>query len=461
MSRVTLLAALLLSACTTVGPDYVAPNTAPATLVNARGPMFSNAAVETAWWRQYGDPQLDALVAAALADNTDVRVALGRVTEARALLAEVRRQRLPSLAPSVGATYSDQQNPGFGSGDRVSSEAYTGGFDASWEPDLFGRLRRGREAARADLAAETELARDAQVTVAAEVARVYFELRGAQARLAVARRNLASQSETLRITRVRFEEGAAGAFDVARTTALTEATRATLPTLVEAERTQALRLELLTGRRPGSAPELLRPRATPAIARALPLGDAAALLGRRPDVRAAERRLAASNARVGVATAERLPRLSLAGFLGFLTGDLFSLGSNALAISAGPTASLPNLLGDTRARLRGAEARRDQATATYDGAVLAALEDVERSLVAYGQERDRFAALQNQAAQSRRAADLARIRYLEGASGLLEVLEAEREQLAAEDGLAASQARVNVGVTGVYRALGGGWEAAQ
>jgi multidrug efflux system outer membrane protein len=451
--------ALLLAACA-VGPDYKTPVTAPVVLQNAPAASFSTANPEAEWWKAFGDPVLDGLVTQALAGNFDIKVAVARVDEARALFKDARLDQLPRVTASGGYQKSDQQQPGSG-GERVESETYTGGFDAGWEIDLFGRVRRGVESARAEAGAARADLRDAQVTIAAEVARNYLELRGAQARLAVANRNLETQRETLRLTKVRYDAGAGNPIDVASAQARLNATEAVIPALITAEKRANYRLCVLTGQRPGTLDAALvvqNAEVTPLIT-ALPIGDAADLLRRRPDVQAAERRLAAQTAKVGVATADLFPRVRVTGFIGFLSGSASGFGNSASqAWSVAPSVSWPALdLGGAHQRLKAAQARNDASLAVYDQTVLAALEDLENALVGYRQQQAQLVSLTNQAAASRRAAELARIQYKEGGIDFLVLLDAERTLLAAEDSMTVAETGVNTNVVAIYKALGGGW----
>ncbi|KRB40190.1 efflux transporter outer membrane subunit [Phenylobacterium sp. Root700] len=457
------LFALSLAACA-VGPNYKTPGTAPAVFHNADPAAFIAANPEAAWWRQFEDPVLDQLVTRALSSNLDLKVAVARVAEARALFTDQRLDQLPRVGVAGGATQSRQQQPGSGEA-RVETESYQLGFDAAWELDLFGRVRRGVEAAGADADAARADLRDVQVSVAAEVARNYFELRGAQARLGVARRNLDTQRDTVRITQARFDVGGADPIDILSAKARLSATESTIPTLITRERQAAYRLAVLVGERPGALDDLLTAgegRSAP-FAKALPIGEAGELLRRRPDIQAAERRLAAQTARVGVATADLFPRVRVTGFVGFLAGDLSSLGEGASkAWSVAPSVTWPGLdLGGARARLRAQQARGDASLALYDQTVLRALEDVENALVSYGQRQSQLRSLTDQAAASRRAAELARVRYKEGGLDFLVLLDAERTLLAAEDAVSVAETGVNTDVAAVYKALGGGWPAAE
>ncbi|OHB31256.1 MAG: RND transporter [Phenylobacterium sp. RIFCSPHIGHO2_01_FULL_69_31] len=452
-----LAAALLLSACA-VGPRYETPKTPPATFA-VKSDSFAAAPFEAAWWTAFEDPILDDLERRALAGNLDLRVAVARVREARALFRDTRLDQLPRVTASGG--YADGRTPQPG-GPPITDSTWQAGFDAGWEIDLFGRVRRQVEAARADVgAAEADL-RDAQVLVAAEVARNYFEYLGARDRLAVARRNLETQRDTLRLTKSRFDVGLGDAVGVASAQAALSATESSIP-LFTIQATQAAhRLAVLVGERPGALDAQLAPeRPRRVLARALPIGDASALLRRRPDVAAAERRLAAQTARVGVATADLFPRVTVTGFVGFLSGDLSSLGGDASRMwSVAPAVSWPALdFGGAQARLRVQQARSDAALATYEQTVLLALEDVQNALVAYAQTQSRVASLAQRSAASRRAAELARVRYREGATDFLTLLDAERTLLEAEDAESAAQTTLNTQVVALYKALGGGWEA--
>lgn len=459
--RAALIAGVALTAAAcAVGPNYKAPATPPAAFQNADPAVFTAANPEAQWWKAFGDPVLDQLVGQALGANLDLKIALARVAEARALFTEQKLDVLPHVTADGTYSKSKQQQPGLTS-DRVESQTYQAGFDARWEIDLFGRVRRGVEAAGAEAGAAQADLRDAQVTVAAEVARNYLELRGAQERLKVANRNLATQRETLRLTKVRFDAGAGSPIDVASAQARLNATEAAIPGLITAATRANYRLAVLTGQRPGALDTLLAPREAdtrPLIA-ALPIGEAGQFLRRRPDVQAAERRLAASTAQVGVATADLFPRVSVTGFVGFLSGTSTGFGnSGSQAWSVAPTVSWPALdLGSAHARLRAARARDDAALAAYDKAVLLALEDLENALVAYRQQQAQLKSLADQAAASRRAAELARIQYREGGIDFLVLLDAERTLLAAEDALTVAETGVNTDVVAIYKALGGGW----
>jgi NodT family efflux transporter outer membrane factor (OMF) lipoprotein len=450
------VASALLAGCVSVGPNYQAPPAQPVVLQGAAAPVFSTTSPVASWWAQFDDPVLEQLVHDALGDNLDLRIAMSRVREARAVFVEQRLDQLPHV--TSGGSYDRRKQPDLtAGGERVFSETYQLGFDAGWELDLFGRQRRAAEAARADLGAEQDNLADAQVTVAAEVARNYFELRGTQKRIEVAKRTLVNLRDTQKLTETRWELGAGSELDVQSSRARLKAIEADIPLLEVAEVQSRHRLAVLLGQRPDALDALLEPRDAAPYAKALPLGDTTDLLRQRADVRVAERRLAAATARVGVATADLFPRISLSGFVGFLSGDASGLvnGSNK-AWSVTPSISWAAFdFGTVKARLRASKAQADGAAAEYEKAVLLALEDTENALTRYAKQQARLAIVAEQAQAARRAEQLAQIRYREGSEDFLTLLDAQRTQLAADDALAAAESTVNVSVVGVYKALGG------
>lgn len=457
-----LLPALALAACATVGPDYAPPETTSAGEFATSGrDDFTAATVESQWWSRFEDPVLDALVQRALAANHDIRVATARVREARAIYRDVALDRAPSVTTSAAARYeqlSASQAPGLTREER-ELDTYALGFDAFWELDFFGRVRRAVEAADADAAAAEAGLRDARVSVVAEVARNYFGWRGAAQRLAVARRNLENQTKTFELTEVLLEAGRGTELDTARARAQLNATAAVIPLLELAAKEAEHRLAVLLGERPGALalplPENLAP-----LAGSFPIGSPAELLRRRPDIRAAERLLASATARVGVATADLFPRVTLTGFLGFVAGRTGDLGKSASeAWFAAPTLTWAAFdLGSVRARLRASEARADAALAQYEQTVLRALEETENGLVGFGRQRARLVSLREAAQASGRAAELARLRFNEGVSDFLALLDAERTLLDAEDRVAQAETETYTALVAVYKALGGGWE---
>lgn len=461
ISTPLLLAAVLtLSACA-VGPDYRAPEVEPAQIERAAAAGFDQSHFQAAWWRQFDDPTLDALVAGALAENRELRIAFARLRAARSIRDDASNDRFPTVTAGASAEYGEAQQPGFGE-ERSSIERYDLGLDMAWELDLFGRVQRRIEASEAQSeAAEAELYQ-LQVSLIAELVDAYGQLRGAQLRERIAREDLENQRNSHRLTEQLRDAGVGSELDVLRADARLAATEASLPQL-QAQQTRATnRIATLLGQRADRLSVDLTPRELPAIAKALPIGDPTELLRRRPDILAAERQLAAATASVGVATADLFPRVSLSGFLGFIAGRGSQIGSSeAQAWGVAPSITWAAFdMGSVRARLRGAEADAEGALASYEQQVLLALEESENAFSDYARAQERLLALLRQSGASRAAAEQAAIRYREGTVDFLVLLDAERERLAAEDAQAQAEVEVYRGVVGLYKALGGGWQLA-
>jgi NodT family efflux transporter outer membrane factor (OMF) lipoprotein len=455
---------LLLAACA-VGPDYVAPDPgAPEAWSRPPEGGLSAApadpALRAAWWTTLGDPLLTRLVGEAAAGSPDVQSALARIDASRARRGVDAADARPALNASASASSGRGSVAAGASGAR--GESYGTGLDASWEIDLFGRVRRAVEAARADLDAAREDYGDVLVTLRSEVALAYVELRTLQRRLAVARDNLATQGETHRLTGWRADAGLVTALDVAQSRANLETSRAQVPSLQSQIAAAEHRLEVLLGRPPGALHgDLAAPAPIPAAPETVAVGVPADTLRRRPDVRRAERQLAAQTARIGEARARRFPSLSLTGSIGLEAlnpGDLSPPEARTDSLRAGLLA--PIFQGGA---LRRGEQVQDalaaQALATYRSAVLNALAEVEDALVAYAREGERRAALTQAADAARLAAKLARDQYASGLIDFGDVLTAERTRLSAEDALAQSRGQVTTDLIRLYKALGGGWTA--
>ena len=448
--------ALLLASGCAVGPHYRPPQPAAVKYHAADANLETGEPFDARWWKQFEDPVLDSLVDRALGSNNSIRIARARLAESRAVFDERKLDRLPTVPVTASYQYSKQEIPGFGD-QRRTINTFSAGFDAFWEADLFGRVSHGVAAARAENQAfETDL-HAVQVSVVAELARNYFELRGAQWRLGVAERSLTNQRETLRLTQLRRDAGVGEEQDVASAAARVAAIESTIPSLdLDATRAE-YRLAVLTGSRPGELNADLAPRNYPAIAKALPIGNPGELLQRRPDVRSAEQRLAAATERQGIAVASLFPQVSVSGFLGFLAGRgslFFTGGSRAWSVSPGLSWSAFDL-GRARARVRGSNAATEETLAFYEETVLRALEETENALANYHAQQARLIKLNDQARESKRAADIARLRYREGVVDFLSLLDAERTQLQAEDAVAESEKDVYVAVIALYKALGG------
>jgi multidrug efflux system outer membrane protein len=460
-----LIAATTLAACA-VGPDYKPPETETAQRFDNLEPeSYSAESTVAQFWTLFEDETLERLVDDALAANHDLRIALTSIAEARALRGETRLDLAPTVTAGAGYTeqrFADAQLSGTPFVPR-EQELYDAGFDAFWELDFFGRIRRAVEASNAELDAAEASLRDAQVIVTAEVTRTFFELRGQQQQLDVARRNVANQSETLELTEARLEAGRGTELDTSRAQAQLSGTLATIAPLEAAIARSIHRLGVLTGREPGALRESLAPsQDLPAIPGIAAVGDPAGLLRRRPDIRIAERELAAATARIGVAVADLFPRVSFTGSVGFVADSFDGLGdggSDAYFIAPGISWAAFDL-GRVRARIGGARARADGALLRYEQTVLLALEETENSLVTHARARQRLGHAENAARASGTAADLARLRFEGGTSDFLQVLDAERSQLEAEDRLAQTRTEAATSLIAVYKSLGGGWENA-
>ncbi|RMN28250.1 RND transporter [Pseudomonas coronafaciens pv. zizaniae] len=452
------LLVLALAACA-VGPDYKAPETAPAKLESAAQGNYDRSKVNTLWWQQFEDPTLNRLVTRSLDGNRDLRVAFARLKSARAIRDDVANDVMPVVTSRASSDIGKGQQPGI-TERRVNSERYDLGLDMAWEVDLFGRIQRQLEASDADQDAAEANLYQLQVTLIAEVVDAYGQLRGAQLREAIAKDNLTNQQKSQDITTQLRDAGVGNELDVMRSDARLAAVEATVPQLQAEQARQRHRIATLLGERPESLSVDLSPSKLPAIAKALPIGDATQVLRNRPDVRAAERQLAASTARIGVATADLFPRVSLSGFLGFTAGRGSQIGSSAArAWSLGPSITWAAFdLGSVRAQIRSADADAEGALANYEQQVLLALEESENAFSDYNKRQQRLVALMRQSESSRAAARLASVQYREGTADFLVLLDAERERLASEDSQAQAEIDLYRGIVAIYKALGGGWQ---
>ena len=461
-------ASLLLASCA-VGPkapDAPLPPSASGAFIGAATPAVTAEAARDDWWRLYDDPALDALVRLALVENNELEAATANLRAVRATLNETRGARLPRLNAAGSATYSRQSAgsipPGGGAplGAQDEMETYDAGLDVSYEIDLWGRVSAAIRAARADADAAEAALDVLRVTVAAETARAYADACSANARIAVAERTIALQGETADLTGRLLEAGSGNGLDVARARSALESSRAALPPL-RAERDGALfRLAVLTGRTPVQASDAARACVrAPRLSQPIPVGDGAVLLARRPDVRQAERQLAAAAARVNVAVANFYPTVSLGGSAGVTALDPDGLGDgDNFRFSLGPLISWSfTNPGVSRARIERADANAQAALATFDQTVLVALQETETALANYANELDRRAALEAARDEAAKAARLSRLRFDAGADSFLTVLDAERTLAAADAQLAASDALVTSYQIALFKALAGGW----
>lgn len=453
----TALAALLLSGCATLGPDYQAPAMAvPQAWYAAppHSPADGPASIER-WWRQLGDVQLSALVEQALRANPDLQAARAAVQASRALERVARAGQAPSVGAS-GATSASRR------GDAAVNESWTAGLDAGWEIDVFGGVRRGIEAAQADREAASASLANTHASLAAEVALNYVTLRTSQARLAIARRNLAAQQETLQLTDWRTQAGLASSVDLEQARTNTEQTRAQIPSLQTAINSAANRLAVLTGEAPGALQATLADGGLPALSTAIAVGIPAEVLRQRPDVQAAERALAAETARIGVAEAARWPGFKLSGSIGLEAATFGALGNGASVLRT-LAAGVSGVLfdgGALAARVDQQTAVREQRLHSYRSTVLAALEDVENALTALDNTARRREALAAASTAARNANLLAADRYRSGLIDFRTVLETERSLLSTEDSLASAEGERLTALIQLYKALGGGWSSA-
>jgi multidrug efflux system outer membrane protein len=450
-----------LAACT-VGPDYKTPDTAPAHVVSAQTGHYDQTRFETIWWQQFDDPTLNQLVSKSLEGNRDLRVAFARWKAARAIRDDISNDNLPVVTSSVSSHQGKSQVPGL-SEKRVNTERYDLGLDMAWEIDLFGRIQRELESSNAQEDAAAADLYQLRVTMIAELVDAYGQLRGAQLREKIALANLKNQQDSRTVTVSLRDAGVGNELDVVRADARLAAVEATVPQLQAEQVREKNRIATLLGERPDKLSVSLNPADLPAIAKALPIGDPGELLRRRPDVLAAERRLASATADIGVATADLFPRVSLSGFLGFTAGRGSQIGSSAArAWGLGPSITWAAFdLGSVRARIRGANANAEGALATYEQQVLLALEESENAFSDYGKRQQRLLSLIKQSESSRAAADLAAIQYQEGTADYLVLLDAQRERLNAEDEQALGEIDQYRGIVAIYKSLGGGWDSGE
>ena len=453
------LLVLALAACA-VGPDYRAPQDLNATVSAAQDERYYRAeAFDAVWWQQFDDPTLNRLVNESLQGNRELRVAFARLKAARAIRDDVANDRFPVVTSRASSEIGKSQIPGQTS-DRVNTERYDLGLDMAWEIDLFGRIQRQLEVSDAQQGEAAADLQQLQVTLIADLVDAYGQLRGAQLREKIALANLKNQQDSRGITRSLQEAGVGNQLDVVRADARLAAVEATVPQL-QAEQVRARnRIATLLGQRPDQLSVDLSPAQLPAIAKALPIGDPTQLLRRRPDIRSAERRLAASTAQIGVATADLFPRVSLSGFLGFTAARGSQIGSSAAnAWGLGPSITWAAFdLGSVRAQIRAANADAEGALASYEQDVLLALEESENAFSDYGKRQQRVQALMRQSESSRASAALASIQYREGTADYLVLLDAERERLSAEDAQAQGETELYRSIVAIYKALGGGWQ---
>lgn len=461
-TRAATSAALLLAASCSVGPDYVPPEVDPDVVTDGfaavEDPAFSSEESDiTTWWEVFDDPLLSSLIGRAEEGNKDLKIALSRVTEARSRLGFAKAGRSPQIGIGGGAALTSNQFTGFET--RTVSSI---GADVSWELDVFGRVARQIEAADAEFTATEEDQRDVRVSLFAEVARAYIGVRALQSQLASAERNIASQTEILALTELRSASGLSADLDVARARSVLAASEAAVPPLRINLSREINTLGVLIGKNPTSLQEeLAEPRPIPVPPNSVTVGVPADLLRQRPDIRAAERRLAAQTARVGIATSDLYPSFGIGGSIGFndqfSNAGLFDAGSRLFSL--GPSMRWTIFDGGrTRAAIDVEDARVEQALLLYEQAVLSALEEVETSMTTFTEHGVRLGALERAAAESAEALRLSTILYRGGLIDYERVLDVQRSVLAQEREVANARGQAATSLVFLYRALGGGWD---
>ena len=466
----------VLGACT-VGPNFKRPEVSVPkewTVTPARG--TSTRPPDThEWWLSFGDPELNLLIERAANRNLDLKLALERVQEARAARGVVRSGYFPTVDANASATRlrgglnqgvirvvpsSPDPNARASLLSPFETNVFQGNLSASWELDVFGGIRRGVQAATADVVGAEENRRDVLVIVLGDVGRFYAQLRGFQRRLAIANKNIQTQQETLDLTSARAKAGLATELDVSRAAAQLESTRAVVPTLISGIQVSIHRLSVLLGEKPGGlGRELETANSIPAAGPDVQVGLPSDLLKRRPDIRRAEAQIAAATARVGEAKADLFPRFVLTGTAGRQATQLrdLTLGVGNFFF-VGPGISLPLFNGGRiRSNIAVQNSRQRAALVSYESAVLNALEEVQNALVNYSQEQERRDRLNQAVQHNQLSVDLALEQYRAGLVDFLSVLEAQRELYTDEDQLVQSQTDVTTHLVTLYRALGGGW----
>lgn len=457
-----LIAMLIFAGCATVGPDYVKPDIKAPPAWNtgeSKGtgqPSMSQDNLAS-WWTSLDDPVLVDLIDRAIKNNKDLKKAQSRIREARAARGVAESQFYPSVGASGSYNLTRTEKNGEVG---TTRELFASGLDAGWEIDLFGGVRRANEAAQATYEASEEDYRMVHVTLAAEVALNYIDVRTLQDRLAIVEENLKLQTETYELTTYRQKAGLVTQFDVDRAKTNMEDTRASVPTLKTRLAAAKNRLSALMGEYPGFAdPKVAAPRGLPDVPVEIALGVPMETLRRRPDVRNAERQLAAQTARIGVATADLYPKLALNGAMGIDASSFAGLSTaNNRTFNMGPRFTW-NIFngGAVRSNIEIQNARQEQAYLQYENTIILALEEAENAITAYVNEQKRMQSLNDALASATNSTDLALSQYRSGLIDFQAVLDAQRTFLSVKDSLATSKGAVVADLVRLYKALGGGW----
>lgn len=464
MHRPLLLLTCLLATACTVGPDYHVPETNfPSHWLSSSSQEDTTAPAEIAYWQQFHDPVLNALVEKAMANNLDLQIAQSRIDEARSQVEIADAALLPT--GSLSGTAERQANRIAFPGPIDLSKPFNTfqtGFDASWELDLFGKSRREIESRTATLQASEASARDMRVSLLAEIARTYMDIRQYQAQAILAESTLATYEKGVSIAKQRFNSGEVAGINVTQAQALVEQAKTQRPYYQNLVAASQLSMDVLLGEQPGATRALTeKPAPIPAPAPELVLEAPAKAIADRPDIQIAERKLAAATAKQGVAVAQFFPDISLSGFLGLLNVNADSLAQGGSRSWSGRgNIALPILnYGELSANLSNAKASQREALATYRKSILLALSDVERAVDTYTRQQEYREDLQKTVAQNKKAATVARARYQAGLSSYLEVLDAERTLYASQTQSTEADARYAQSMVAVYKSLGGGWQA--
>jgi len=458
---------LMLAACE-VGPDYQQPDAPlPEGWVSAPDATDAKTEIDQKWWTNFNDPVLTGLIDKAAANNLDLKVAEARIAEARAGVSAATAAFLPQGDLKGTATREanqlalpDANATGLGNLLHKPFNIYQTGFDASWELDLFGGNRRAEESAEAEMQASEATRDDVLVSLMAEVARTYVDIRRANAKLDVAENIVAADKKTLDIAKQRFDVGQAPRLDVVNAEAELQRVETQIPDIRNMAAQAEYQMDVLLGEQPGAAHRLVgAPTPIPTSDKKLVLAAPASVIAQRPDIRVAERKLAAATAQQGVAVAKFFPDISLTGFFGALNTSVSNLVTPAnQSWMAGGSVLWPILsYGSLSANLDKANAGQQEAMATYQKSILSALSDVERSLNAYTEQEKFLLATTNQVAEDQHATNIARQRYKEGMTSFQEVLDAERTLYTAQNNLAEARANETQDLIAVYKSLGGGW----
>ncbi|MCB2226181.1 MAG: efflux transporter outer membrane subunit [Desulfarculaceae bacterium] len=463
------VAALLLAAgCMKVGPDYKPPEKkVPPSWQQAGDPSLRRSESNlVTWWQVFDDPLLTSLIKRADLGNLTLKAAVSRVKQARAQLGVVTGELYPQVDANADGSRQQASQKALSNVTQqgITGEQFDIGASASWEIDLFGRIRRSVEAAQADLQASQEDRADVMVSLYSQVAQTYFTVRTLQARIAATQENITSQKGVLKLTQARFKWGLATDLDVSQAETVLGSSQAELPPLRTSLIQSFNTLALLLGLPPSSLrKELEKPMPLPALPAKVAVGVPADLLRQRPDIRRAERQLAAATARIGVATADLYPRFTLLGSLGTSASNFSDLfGAGSLTYSFGPSIYWNIFAGGSiRSQIKVQDALTEQALLTYENSVLSALKEVEDSLEAFKQEKRRQVALAQTVSSSRRSLDLAIRLYKEGLQDFQPVLDAQRNLFNYDNQLAASKGQVAIDLVVIYQSLGGGWDPNQ